>query len=653
MPFVRKARRPKDPNLRKPNSGLTKAEREIYDIYTKAFNGVRNQLGDQKVLNDILNSLQTNNISGIPAAFNWRKFLESLNGVVPTLSKQVADMATVHSKALPRKMTYEYSFEAKDPRAIAWAQTQAGKRVQGITLETQQAIANLISDGLRTKLTREEIIAELRQTVGLDKRQSRALGTFYEKRLNKYLEDGITYEEAAKKAEKDGNRYRVRLLKQRAIRIARTEISAAANAGRYLSWIEAEDRGLLPAGSTKRWITATDERTCPICQPMNRVEIPWTIPFTTGDQMPPAHPNCRCTAVIVPAEAPVAKHLQGKHDQKSHGRGNKVSFEQRKTGLYTELNMSDEKGEFLAELTYTESYQIEIHMINSRVENKGYATKVVDELYRRNPNETIFWGKTIEPASTHLAQKFSDKYGRTEFIPWGNGVIEGYEWGQLYGDPNPKVTKHLQGKHDQKTHGSSGGLKAMTFTEAYKGFKTSEDEQEALAAYSVDHYKGINFTLRNGVTTMNNGQPAPDKDMYKSTIAAIDSVIARAPQVKRDKPIWRVMSPKAVVGLEKGQTYVDRGFVSTTLNDLGNTSNVYSEELLQNFLMVGGVSNVLAKILPNGNYKGLSMNKALKSGYAVNVEEKEFLLPRNSAFTFLGFETLPNNRTIAVLERAD
>ncbi len=183
MPFVRKARRPKDPNLRKPNSGLTKAEREIYDIYTKAFNGVRNQLGDQKVLNDILNSLQTNNISGIPAAFNWRKFLESLNGVVPTLSKQVADMATVHSKALPRKMTYEYSFEAKDPRAIAWAQTQAGKRVQGITLETQQAIANLISDGLRTKLTREEIIAQLRQTVGLDKRQSRALGTFYDNHL--------------------------------------------------------------------------------------------------------------------------------------------------------------------------------------------------------------------------------------------------------------------------------------------------------------------------------------------------------------------------------------------------------------------------------------------------------------------------------------
>jgi SPP1 gp7 family putative phage head morphogenesis protein len=136
----------------------------------------------------------------------------------------------------------------------------------------------------------------------------------------------MTYEEAAKKAEKDGNRYRVRLLKQRAIRIARTEISAAANAGRYLSWIEAEDRGLLPAGSTKRWITATDERTCPICQPMNRVEIPWTIPFTTGDQMPPAHPNCRCTAVIVPAEAPVTKHLPGKHDQQSHsgGRAGKV-----------------------------------------------------------------------------------------------------------------------------------------------------------------------------------------------------------------------------------------------------------------------------------------------------------------------------------------
>ena len=325
MPFVRKARPLSDPNLRKPNSGLTKYEKEIYDIYSKAFNGVQNQLGDKKVLNDILDALRANSAARVPNALNWSTFVIALDKTVPTLSKQIAAMANLHAKNLPRKIRYEYEFEAKDPRAIAWAQTQAGKRIQGITLETQQAVANLISDGLRTKLSREEIIAQLRQTVGLDKRQSRALGTFYERRLNKYLEDGMTYEEAAAKAEKEGNKYRVRLVKQRAIRIARTEISAATNAGRYLSWIEADARDLLPIGSTKRWITARDERTCNVCGPMNGLEIAWTMNFSTGDQMPPAHPNCRCTAVIVPAEESFAKHAPGKHNQQSHagGRGGK------------------------------------------------------------------------------------------------------------------------------------------------------------------------------------------------------------------------------------------------------------------------------------------------------------------------------------------
>lgn len=331
MPFVNKARRV-DPNLRKTNIGLTKREKEIYTIYSNAFKGVRNQLGDQKVLRDIMDALKANSASGVNNAINWRTFLESLNRTAPALAAQMVEVANLHSKVLPKKVQYQYNFESKDPRAIAWAQTQAGKRIQGITLETQQAVSDLIADGLRTKLSRDEIVAQLRQSVGLDRRQSKALGNFYMKRLEKYLEDGLTYEEAAAKAEKNGVRYRDKLLRQRAIRIARTEISAAANAGRYLSWEEANARGLLPPDSKKRWLTNIDERTCPICQPMNGTLIPWQATFSTGDIMPPAHPNCRCTSVIVPGEIQVIKsvekHLQGKHDQSSHagGRKGKVSI---------------------------------------------------------------------------------------------------------------------------------------------------------------------------------------------------------------------------------------------------------------------------------------------------------------------------------------
>ena len=104
MPFVRKARPLSDPNLRKPNAGLTKYEKEIYDIYSKAFNGVQNQLGDKKVLNDILDALRANSAARVPNALNWSTFVIALDKTVPTLSKQIAAMANLHAKNLPRKI---------------------------------------------------------------------------------------------------------------------------------------------------------------------------------------------------------------------------------------------------------------------------------------------------------------------------------------------------------------------------------------------------------------------------------------------------------------------------------------------------------------------------------------------------------------------
>ena len=144
----------------------------------------------------------------------------------------------------------------------------------------------------------------------------------------------------------------------------------------------------------------------------------------------------------------VIKHQE--HDQKTHGSwaGDGVSFEQDRNSL----TMQDKSGQTLASVDFVNlgNNRLDINSIDSFDGGKGYATKVLEKLYSLFPEHSIFWGKTIVPASTHLAQKFSDKYGRTEFMPWGEGVIAGYEWGQLYGDTT--VKKHQE--HDQKTHGS-------------------------------------------------------------------------------------------------------------------------------------------------------------------------------------------------------
>lgn len=336
---ISKARKKNDPSRRSVKAGLNKQEKEIFDIYMRALSGMSSDMNNSNVLRAIQEAVAAGNPLDASIAFQWQEFISSLNSVVPNLTNQVASSANISAKNLPKRISIESNFTAVDPRAIAWAQQRAGARIQGITQESQKAVAESIVNGLKGGLTRDEVITRLRKIVGLDARQARALGAFYEKNLQQLLEEGYTYEEALAEVTKTSERYRQRLLTQRATRIARTETLAAANAGRMLSWAEADAQGILPPDSMKRWKTATDERTCPICKPMHNVAVHWQSAFSTGDVMPPAHPNCRCTAVIVPGTFTFgkskervikqtranswlfAKHAPGKHDQKTHGNG--------------------------------------------------------------------------------------------------------------------------------------------------------------------------------------------------------------------------------------------------------------------------------------------------------------------------------------------
>ncbi len=334
MPLVIKARKI-DPVLRGVASKFTKYEQQIYNIYVKAFSQMPNDLNNAVTLEAIRAAIASNNPSGGAIGLQWGNFVGALDKTIPTLANQIAASANISAAAMPKSIQIASSFTATDPRAIAWAQQRAGARILGITKESQKAVAETIARGLQGKLNRDEVVDGVAQVVGLDSRQARALGTFYEKNLTTLLDEGMSYENAARAAKKLGERYRTRLIKQRATRIARTETNAAANAGRLLSWAEADQQGFLPTGSEKRWKTSQDERNCPTCRPMHNETVPWEGLFSTGDIMPPVHVNCLCTAVIVPAEAEFNKSLytpiketrktawlfakHGTHNQKTHG----------------------------------------------------------------------------------------------------------------------------------------------------------------------------------------------------------------------------------------------------------------------------------------------------------------------------------------------
>ena len=102
------------------------------------------------------------------------------------------------------------------------------------------------------------------------------------------------------------------LLSRRAKLIYHNESVVAQNFGTQLLLMNAVAKGYLPKDTRKVWVTAPDERVCPVCAPMDSVAVKLDEPFhirahtsvLNHDVMlwvPPAHPGCRCR--IVPESA--------------------------------------------------------------------------------------------------------------------------------------------------------------------------------------------------------------------------------------------------------------------------------------------------------------------------------------------------------------
>lgn len=101
-------------------------------------------------------------------------------------------------------------------------------------------------------------------------------------------------------------------LSRRAARILDNEDTVAQNFGRQILFMNAVAKGYLPADTQKVWLTAVDERVCPVCAPMDSVAVNIDEPFLVRSHrglvhhdtklwVPPAHTNCRCTVMPRPS----------------------------------------------------------------------------------------------------------------------------------------------------------------------------------------------------------------------------------------------------------------------------------------------------------------------------------------------------------------
>lgn len=207
----------------------------------------------------------------------------------------------------------KWSFDPYADGVQLWTQEHAA---QFVTNSTQTQL-----EGLRAVIQRAAVLEDrnvdqlsraIRPMVGLTKPQAMANLTYYQN----LIANGTS----RKRALDLSIRYSARQHRYRAYNIARTELAFSYNRGNYEGTKQAQAAGYL-GQVVKRWLTADDERVCPICGGLDGKTVAMEDDFDfptklqavepTIRRTPPAHPSCRC-AVAYEEVFPSAIRRQAK-----------------------------------------------------------------------------------------------------------------------------------------------------------------------------------------------------------------------------------------------------------------------------------------------------------------------------------------------------
>ena len=276
---------PSPSDIRRLHALLDRLQPAMRREVERAFNKLKKRLNESA----LLDMLERGDLITLAQAM---KGLErDLQSAVKTMNVAFAAGRIQATKDLPVKL--RQNLTQTNEFAIRAAQTQAAKFVTGVSNETRLAIRGVIDRAFRDGLPPREAAKLIRPLVGLTKRQAQAVVT----RRAADMGSGM----AAARVQSRAVAYSEKLLKQRALMIARTEIISASTQGQLSLWREAQAQGLLPRGAEKMWITTPDDRLCPICEDMDGETVALGEMFTIDGALiagPPAHPNCRCAVGI-------------------------------------------------------------------------------------------------------------------------------------------------------------------------------------------------------------------------------------------------------------------------------------------------------------------------------------------------------------------
>jgi hypothetical protein len=219
-----------------------------------------------------------------------------LEAATQVLQRAFALGRTAAASTLPALA--QAAFRQTNIFAVRAAQASAAQFVTGVTRQTQQAIRTVITEAFKEGLAPRQAARLIRPVIGLTERQALAV---VHRRADD-LKRGLKSELVQKRAEA----YAQKLLRQRALMIARTETIKSSVDGQLSIWREAVSRGFLRPDAEKVWIVTDDDRLCPRCLSMEDQSVPINAMFVepgTGVAVdgPVLHPQCRCSVRLADA----------------------------------------------------------------------------------------------------------------------------------------------------------------------------------------------------------------------------------------------------------------------------------------------------------------------------------------------------------------
>lgn len=184
---------------------------------------------------------------------------------------------------------------ADNPLVARVANQQAGDLIRFITDSQRETVRQLIEHGLRSGERIFDMASAIQRTVGLLPNHAVAV----ERSRQKLLSNGTSLS----RAEQLANDYTTRLLRYRAMNIARSETQTALHTGERAAWDISASEGLFnPATAKHKWLISAGACT-KICLPMRNQVQPYTRSFVTGTgrlvMHPPSHPSCRCSVLLL------------------------------------------------------------------------------------------------------------------------------------------------------------------------------------------------------------------------------------------------------------------------------------------------------------------------------------------------------------------